>query len=115
MKHTAGPWDLYNDTGAHQFIDKLVALPDNDDANYNIFNIRHGAEIPKQERQANAQLITTAPELLEVLEEITEEFNDISFMGWLDKFYSDIGEEETGQIYALIGRAQSIVAKAKGL
>ena len=68
-KHTAGPW-TYGGAGG------LIGGPD---------GIRvadcNGLERDSEERQANCRLIAAAPELLEALREVVQDWQDIGTVG----------------------------------
>lgn len=70
MKHTSGPWTVGDLT---EFGLEIVhAEPAT--IGWDDFIVAHvHTVIPNIERQANAQLIATAPELLEALESLTKE------------------------------------------
>lgn len=71
-KHTAGPWRVFN----HSWSDISIVAP-NFDHGICSLDINHATEESQEadeaQMQANAQLIASAPELLEALELIAGE------------------------------------------
>lgn len=73
IKHTPGPWDLYNPHRSAQYVDQIIS-----DGEYrSIFRIHHDDGIVQSEAEANAKLIAAAPDMLEALEYVRMTLADI--------------------------------------
>lgn len=68
-KHTPGPWEYYKSPG----YESSVNLPNGNTINQSFY----GGD-SSEEREANARLIASAPEMLEALKAIDEGFKDNS-------------------------------------
>jgi hypothetical protein len=92
-KHTPGPWALREDSCV--IVDSVVGYP--------IAGTR--TKRPEDENRANAHLISAAPDLLEALQEITDDYSD--------RFDLDSPSTNPG-IKTSIARARAAIAKANG-
>ncbi len=95
--HTPGPWDLYSAHPAEQYVDVPVENPTEDQSHRSLFRIHHDDNVPQGEAEANAMLISAAPEMLEALERI-----------------ADMDNAEGITAYQLAEIAQAAIQKAKG-
>jgi len=102
MNHTPSPWGFGNGRDGERLI-----LGQNGSRNY-VCNVqihqtpRHMGILDEEEREANAQLIKAAPDMLEALKQTTDQIeadNDSS------------GLDGRG---ALVGKARAAIAKAEG-
>jgi hypothetical protein len=94
--HTSGPW--YKPNESFHILDS--------DKNFIIATIDATTLIPREEKRANARLISLAPEMLEALEEITETFK--SCLGGSDPLHYEDFEQEFKKVYSLINKAKGI-------
>jgi hypothetical protein len=92
-EHTPGPWILREDSCV--VVDSVVGYP--------IAGTR--TKRPDEENAANAILISAAPDLLEALEEITNDYSE--------RFDLDSPSTNPG-IKTCIAQARAAIAKAKG-
>ena len=98
-KHTPGPWTT---TGPNVRADNgaLVATAQDHWNDH---------KTPQEEKEANAQLISAAPELLEALEEVTTE------LGWMGNGPRDSDREAFARrVKELRGLSLTAIAKAEG-
>ena len=106
MKHTPGPWKLIVDDKAY-FGDELKIVTDN----------RHIATVnpATNEGPANAQLIASAPDLLEEnarLKEINREM--VEALEHIAEYWNGGSESAVDAIEHAIETAQEILSKAEG-
>ena len=101
MKHTPGPWKRTsrNFEGAGT---KLSICSDND---ISLAHILVSNRTPKEEREANANLIVAAPDLLEVVQH---------FFTWHSEHFEDFNNETNMALLCLANEAEAAIAKAKG-
>jgi hypothetical protein len=106
MKHTPGPWEIRNDL-PYTSHGKVIFHGYHED-NRTICRLREGTE---QEREANARLIATAPELLEALD---------MMMAYCIILHGEIGtcpseiEECSCDFAAKYAQAEAAIRKATG-
>jgi hypothetical protein len=104
-KHTQGPWMIYDDGDDEHSSDIINVWIDNRDGGDNYDIAAMLLDRPVGERKANARLISSAPDLLEALEEIVERFSKCGAGGGAD----DCRCYEDNQRVA-----EQAVAKARG-
>ena len=99
-KHTPGAWTTRG-TGPNSARDLWSG-----DKNIGEFFISES--VPLEEAIANARLGALAPELLEVLEEMTRRYEA------LEEYYAEATKTEYGSENGTIARAHKLIQKAKG-
>lgn len=104
MSYTKGPWEIAGNEHAHTIIGEKYVVAD-------VFVPAEGCESPEseEEAEANARLISAAPDMLEALEAITP----IASFG-ADYFESKGLMDFWRNALEAIEQAQKAIAKAKG-
>ena len=103
MKHTPGIWQINNEEGNIGAIE----IQSKDDLNATLVLV-YGRT--KELRESNARLIAAAPELLEALESLTEEFADDIAV----RIEGTVFQNQPNSIYHAIAKGKAAIAKAKG-
>lgn len=91
LKHTPGPWQLKGLNPPRIYADEGKEI---------IAQCDSGGEMTQGQEKANARLIASAPELLEALEMLNNEFKRLP--------------QSLGYKYTHTGKVDLIIAKAKG-
>jgi hypothetical protein len=101
LKHTPGPWNVDGDATVYGPRFSIA----NDKEQIGRFEVAD-CKGYKQEREANARLIASAPDLLRALEQLLETAESLN--DWLVSDGSINGEHE------LFKKVRAIISKAKG-
>ena len=96
-EHTKGQWKVMWSEG-HAWGPRRIITPKGKDERVAVVSLRGAPQGNPVTAEANARLIAAAPELLGVLEELMERFDD----------------NVDGDTYLVLCRAMDAVAKAKG-
>jgi len=107
MKHTEGPWDFWDmdEYGFHVFADKWGDRTKGQDCRLSIAAIRYGRSHDEAhenyfEAEANARLISAAPDMYQALSSIANTYDERWSVGSQERRIGDL--------------ARSVLAKAEG-
>lgn len=73
--HSPGPWSLYSPHLSEQYVDRLYKVGGDGEHYQSIFRIHHDHDITQPEAEANARLISAAPDMPAALEQAVVALN----------------------------------------